>query len=103
MPSAATVFPGKPLPLRTNELNFYVRYEWCFTNKLTITKPAKITDPQAKWHIQEVGKKSWELDALKPEVPMRIAEEAVRQFLDVDAYQPRAKWSSERLRGGRDP
>jgi len=32
-----------------------------------------------------VGKKSWELDALKPEVPMRIAEEAVQQYLDEDA------------------
>ncbi len=30
--------------------------------------PAKITDSRAKWYIEKYGNKSWEVDALRPEV-----------------------------------
>lgn len=48
--------------------------------------PAKITDPRAKWYIKEHGKVSWELDALKPDVLIKLATNAVLEYLDVDKY-----------------
>lgn len=44
--------------------------------------PAKITDPRAKWYIAEHGSKSWELDALKPDVLHSIVEDAIGHLLD---------------------
>jgi len=51
--------------------------------------PAKITDPRAKWYFAEYGKQSWELDALKPEILMKLTESGVQRFLDVEKYN---KW-----------
>lgn len=48
--------------------------------------PAKITDPRAKWYIGKYGQKSWELDALEPKVLIKIAEDGVKNFLDVEKY-----------------
>lgn len=48
--------------------------------------PAKITDPRAKWYIKEFGQKSWELDALKPEVLKKVAEKGILEYLDLDKY-----------------
>lgn len=48
--------------------------------------PAKITDPRAKWYIQEYGRTSWELDALPPRELIRLAEEAVEELIDLDQY-----------------
>lgn len=48
--------------------------------------PAKITDPRAKWYINEYGPTSWELDALPPRELTRLAEEAVREHIDIDLY-----------------
>lgn len=48
--------------------------------------PAKITDPRAKWYIKEHGKVSWELDALKPDVLIKLAENAILEYLDLDKY-----------------
>lgn len=48
--------------------------------------PAKITDPRAKWYIEKYGKVSWELDALAPDVLIRLAESAIQQYIDLDAY-----------------
>lgn len=44
--------------------------------------PAKITDPRAKWYIAQHGDKSWELDALKPDVLHSIVEDAIGHLLD---------------------
>lgn len=48
--------------------------------------PAKITDPRAKWYISKYGEKSWELDALKPEVLIQVAEDGILEYLDIDKY-----------------
>lgn len=48
--------------------------------------PAKMTDPRAKWYIKQFGNKSWELDALEPKVLIRIAEDGILEFLDLDKY-----------------
>ena len=45
--------------------------------------PAKITDPRARWYIAEHGNKSWELDALSPEVLEKIVKKAVLAVLDT--------------------
>lgn len=49
--------------------------------------PAKITDPRAKWYINEYGKTSWELDALPPKELIRLTEEAVEEIIDLDLYR----------------
>lgn len=48
--------------------------------------PAKMTDPRAKWYIAKYGNKSWELDALEPKVLIKIAEEGIIEYLDVEKY-----------------
>lgn len=48
--------------------------------------PAKITDPRAKWYINEHGRKSWELDALEPKVLMSLTEKGIKEFLDREKY-----------------
>ena len=48
--------------------------------------PAKITDPRAVGYIEEYGNKSWELDALEPKVLMAIAEEGIKEFIDLEKY-----------------
>ncbi len=48
--------------------------------------PAKITDPRAKWYIEEYGQSSWELDALRPEVLRDIVERGIQEHLDVEKY-----------------
>ena len=51
--------------------------------------PAKITDPRAKWYIKQFGAVSWELDAIDAMELRQLAEDAIRQFLDVPKYN---KW-----------
>jgi len=48
--------------------------------------PAKITDPRAKWYIKEHGKVSWELDALAPDVLIKLAEKSILDYIDLDKY-----------------
>lgn len=48
--------------------------------------PAKISDPRAGWYIRQFGNKSWELDALPPEVLEKIARKAVLAQLDSDVF-----------------
>lgn len=47
--------------------------------------PAKITDPRAAAYIEAHGDKSWEVDALPPEVLSRIIRLAFDEIIDVDA------------------
>jgi len=51
--------------------------------------PAKFTDPRAKWYISKFGEKSWELDALEPEVLIKLTEYAILDYLDANKYN---KW-----------
>lgn len=48
--------------------------------------PAKITDPRAKWYIAKYGQSSWELDALKPELLMKLTETEIQKHIDMDKY-----------------
>jgi len=48
--------------------------------------PAKITDPRAAWYIKTYGNKSWELDALQPEVLIRLAESGIQKYIDLEKY-----------------
>ena len=48
--------------------------------------PAKVSDPRAGEYIKTYGNVSWELDALPPEVLRDIAEEGIRDYLDVERY-----------------
>jgi hypothetical protein len=57
--------------------------------------PAKITDPRAKWYFAEYGTKSWELDALKPEVLIEITERGILQFVDLKKYKGWIELESE--------
>jgi len=57
--------------------------------------PAKITDPRAKWFIKEYGNKSWELDALKPEVLIDLAEQGISDYLHYEKYENWVKLEKE--------
>lgn len=49
--------------------------------------PAKITDPRAGAYIAEHGGKSWEVDALKPEVLNRLLDSEIKKLIDFDLYR----------------
>lgn len=49
--------------------------------------PAKITDSRAHGYIREFGSKSWELDALDPNVLRDLIESTVLEHRDVDAWE----------------
>lgn len=61
--------------------------------------PAKITDPRAAEYIRQYGNKSWELDALEPPVLVRIIEDAILEYIDMDKYKDMLfKEKTEKLR-----
>jgi hypothetical protein len=49
--------------------------------------PAKITDPRAKWYIQEYGNTSWEVDALEPDVLHNLLRQHIESRMDMDLFQ----------------
>lgn len=49
--------------------------------------PAKITDPRAKWYIENHGKVSYEVDALEPKVMERILTEAIESEIDMPTFR----------------
>jgi hypothetical protein len=53
--------------------------------------PAKITDPRAAEYVKKHGQKSWEVDALKPDVLTALVEQAIKAELDVNAYNAMIK------------
>ncbi|PKL35852.1 MAG: hypothetical protein CVV44_20255 [Spirochaetae bacterium HGW-Spirochaetae-1] len=48
--------------------------------------PAKVTDPRAKEFIRNHGSKSWEVDALRPDVLSRLLDDAIRSNIDEDVF-----------------
>ena len=48
--------------------------------------PAKITDPRAKKYVRQFGQKSWEVDALRPDVMERIVQDSINEEIDVAKY-----------------
>jgi hypothetical protein len=57
--------------------------------------PAKLTDPRAKDYIAEHGNKSWEVDALKPEVLNQILTRAIEKHLDKGIFNNVVKQEQE--------
>ena len=49
--------------------------------------PAKVTDPRADKYIEEHGDKSWEVDALPPDVLTEIISSELEELCDMDLMQ----------------
>jgi len=48
--------------------------------------PAKISDPRAKWYIEQHGPVSWEVDALRPDVMTGIVRSSILATLDQEMF-----------------
>jgi len=48
--------------------------------------PAKQTDARYQKYAQVHGKQCWELDALRPDVLIKMTDDAIRRFLDMKKY-----------------
>lgn len=53
--------------------------------------PAKITDPRAAEYVKKHGQKSWEVDALKPDVLTALVEDAILNVMDAKPYNDMLK------------
>jgi len=49
--------------------------------------PAKRTDPRSRGYSNEYGGRSWELDALNPEILTGVLKEHILRYLDVRKYE----------------
>ncbi len=49
--------------------------------------PAKITDPRAKWYMEEYGELSWEVDALDPKILDTLLREEIERAIDLDLFE----------------
>ena len=49
--------------------------------------PAKITDPRAKWYIEQHGPVSWEVDALRPDVMDAIVRDNILKHIDSERFE----------------
>jgi len=47
---------------------------------------AKVTDPRAKWYIQEYGNTSWEVDALEPKALHKLLQQHIECRIDMDKF-----------------
>lgn len=48
--------------------------------------PAKLSDSRSAKYIEEHGEISWELDALKPQIMIKIVEDIILKYIDMDKY-----------------
>ena len=48
--------------------------------------PAKQNDSRYRQYVKEHGTRSWELDALKPDVLINLVEESIKKYLDEELY-----------------
>ena len=46
--------------------------------------PAKMKDPRSSKYVEKHGETSWEVDALKPEVMIKIVNDEIKKYVDVD-------------------
>ena len=51
------------------------------------SNPAKLDDPRAAWYVSKYGTKSWEVDALNPDVMVNLITSAIESHIDMDIYQ----------------
>jgi hypothetical protein len=59
--------------------------------------PAKVKDPRAKWYIKQFGKVSWELDALKPNILIALAQNAILYYLNIDDYNKKIEQEKKEI------
>ena len=77
---------------RLNEFNVEVNVKAIALTKQQIQKynpppnPVKFSDPRATGYEELHGKKSWELDALKPNVLHRLLRKEIENYIDMDIY-----------------
>lgn len=76
IPDISPVFQVKQLALNMAQIRQFNPPE----------NPAKITDPRAKKYIEKFGDKSWELDALRPQVLAELCEKGIRAEIDTEIY-----------------
>lgn len=58
--------------------------------------PAKISDPRAKWYIEEYDTtNSWELDALDPERLAALVTERITKLIDYDQWVKDEKYAKQ--------
>ncbi|HEB13551.1 MAG TPA: hypothetical protein ENI13_01070 [candidate division CPR3 bacterium] len=55
------------------------------------SNPAKITDPRAKWYIEEYGDNSWEVDALNPKTLNELVEKNVEDLIDMELFEKKIR------------
>lgn len=59
--------------------------------------PAKITDPRAKWYIEQHGPTSWEVDALRPDVMDSLVRLHIIEHLDKDKWDAKRETEAEHI------
>lgn len=60
--------------------------------------PAKESDSRAAGYIEEFGPSSWELDALEPTVIDKLIDDAIAEYVDLEAWEA-AKTEEQERRG----
>lgn len=49
--------------------------------------PAKLSDPRAKWYIEQFGDTCFEVDALEPDTLHEVIEEEVESLMDMEKFK----------------
>ncbi len=57
--------------------------------------PAKLSDSRANKYIEKHGEVSWELDALKPQIMIKIVEDIILNYVDMEKYEAWIKREKE--------
>lgn len=73
----STRFKVVPIGLTVEQINKYNPPQ----------NPAKLTDPRAEWYIKKFGQKSWEVDALPPNVMTQVVDDAIKNRIDYKQYE----------------
>lgn len=56
-------------------------------NRFNLPKnPAKLTDPRAKWYLNEFGTSSWEVDALDPKTLNTLLTNHIKRNINIKTY-----------------
>jgi hypothetical protein len=53
--------------------------------------PAKVTDSRAGGYISKYGNSSWELDALSPEVLVKLIKDYIEMYMDLDEFNKQVR------------
>jgi len=61
------------------------------------SNPAKTKDPRATGYIEEFGKVSWEVDALRPEVLQELIKTNILKYLDLEKFEQVQKQEAEEI------